>query len=63
MFYSFFSQLPIVEDINKKFNFDLLTVSKEEQERRGFFSFTKRSTKGEEVLRLLEEKERIEKEM
>lgn len=54
---------PVVEDINKKFNFDLLHVSKEEQERRSYFSFIKRSTKTEEVLKLLEQKERIDKEM
>lgn len=57
------SCLPVVEDINKKFNLDLLTVSQAEKERRGYFSFTKRSIKTEEVLRLLDEKERIEKEM
>lgn len=57
------SYLPIVKDIKTKFNLDLLTVSKEEQERRGYFSFTKRNTKTEEVLRILEEKERIAKEM
>lgn len=57
-----FSYVPLVDDINKKFNFNVLEVSVEEQERRQLFNFIKQK-RGEAILKILEEKEGFEKDM
>lgn len=60
--FNYCSCIPLVDDINKKFNINILEVSKEEKERRTLINFVQQR-RGTDILELLEQKKALEKDL